>query len=365
MGRVSLEAFRELEAKKLVTIQKHPAYDLLIFNYTALCQFEAAWDEHTLMARGLITDLEGVIVARPFRKFFNLSEHQGTDCKLPPVDWGQSFTVHEKLDGSLGILYPTPDGHRVATRGSFTSPQSQKGTELWLERYAGKPLCPGYTYLFEILFPENRIVVDYGTREDLVLLDVVRVSDGFGSPWEEVEGEARRLGCPAAKRFTELETAERIQAHAATPAEHPTNAEGYVLRFDDGTRVKVKLDEYVRLHRLLTCLNARHIWENLAAGKSLEDLLNRVPDEFNAWVKQTAGEITARYAEMDQKARAVLVETKTRLGDAAPRKDYALEFAKHPDVTPLLWGLFDGKDIRHMIWKRIRPESTKAFRCDG
>lgn len=93
MGRVNLETFRDLEAKKRVTIQKHPVHDLLIFNYTAVCQFEAAWDEETLMARGLITDPEGVIGARTFRKFFKLSEHHRADSKLPPIDWAPKLPL--------------------------------------------------------------------------------------------------------------------------------------------------------------------------------------------------------------------------------------------------------------------------------
>ena len=38
-----------------------------------------------------------------------------------------------------------------------------------------EPFCPkpGKTYLFEIIYPENRIVVDYGDYKGLVLIDVI------------------------------------------------------------------------------------------------------------------------------------------------------------------------------------------------
>ena len=86
--------------------------DLLIWNYTPRVQFGKHWTEETLMARGLITDLEGNVVARPFKKFFNLGEHQGD---LPI----EEFNVTEKLDGSLGIVYKRDGIPYLATRGRF------------------------------------------------------------------------------------------------------------------------------------------------------------------------------------------------------------------------------------------------------
>jgi hypothetical protein len=53
------------------------------------------------------------------------------------MDLAARCVVTDKLDGSLGILYPTPDGHAIATRGAFVSEQALHATELWLDRYAG------------------------------------------------------------------------------------------------------------------------------------------------------------------------------------------------------------------------------------
>ncbi len=52
----------------LVTCQPHPSLPLFIWNYTPKCQYSRAWDEWTKAARGLITDQEGKVVARPFPK---------------------------------------------------------------------------------------------------------------------------------------------------------------------------------------------------------------------------------------------------------------------------------------------------------
>src|SRR5687767_12576091 len=102
--RVDLEVLGRLKADRLITTQQHPEFPLLIHNYTAGCQYSRAWDEYTLMCRGLITDLQGNVVARPFPKFFNLEEHQMPGSKLSPINWNQPFTVTKKMDGSLGIV---------------------------------------------------------------------------------------------------------------------------------------------------------------------------------------------------------------------------------------------------------------------
>jgi len=85
--------------------------------------------------------------------------------ELPSVELAlpqEPFEVYEKLDGSLGILYWVDDEPRVATRGSFTGVQAQRGTAILRARYGHVAFRTDVTYLFEILFPENRIVVDYG-----------------------------------------------------------------------------------------------------------------------------------------------------------------------------------------------------------
>lgn len=70
--KIDLQKFDEYADKKLITKREHPKGGLFIWNYTPLAQFSRTWDDVTLQARGLITDAEGNIVARPFSKFFNM-----------------------------------------------------------------------------------------------------------------------------------------------------------------------------------------------------------------------------------------------------------------------------------------------------
>lgn len=198
--------------------QVHPEHPLAILNYSEKAQFEGVWDVVTLNCRGLVYNVEtSEVVARPFRKFFNHGQLAG-----PRLDLDAEVIVTDKADGSLGILYPTPDGgHAFATRGSFTSEQATHATELWRHRYADRftPL-PGVTYLFEIIYPTNRIVLDYQGLDDLVLLGAISIATG-----RDVTDAIEAWPGPRVEQFSYATLAEAV---AAPPR---ANAEGLVVFF--------------------------------------------------------------------------------------------------------------------------------------
>jgi len=252
----------------LVSCRKHPTDDLWILNYTPECQFSKSWNNVTLQCRGLIVNAEGSVVARPFRKFFNLSEHDNPEFSQVP--YGSKFKAYEKMDGSLGIAYVSSRGWEISTRGSFESEQAAFATSLLHTKYSHivPNLNPNWTYLFEIIYRENRIVVDYGDSEELVLLGVIHTSDGAELP----------LGDFAHLPFRQPQVFE-VSDIASLPRD-TQNFEGYVVRFENGLRVKVKLDDYVRLHKLMTGITANRLWEMLASGQDVEAAIKELPDEM-------------------------------------------------------------------------------------
>lgn len=222
--------------------QKHPTLDLLIWNYTQSCQFAGAWDEYTIQCRGLITDIEGGIVARPFKKFFNVGDEK--NAKMPP---DIKPIIYPKFDGSLGILYWEGDRPAIATRGSFSSDQALWATN-WIRSYyvtvPDEDFDRAKTYLFEIIYPENRIVVDYRGMKGLVLLAVIDIETGDEIPLAH-EDEAIRLGLDFAQHIKYLNQDEIIEQAKTLDG----NEEGWVFHWPTAgnVRLKIKGDEYVRL----------------------------------------------------------------------------------------------------------------------
>lgn len=331
-----LDALRKLQADGLVSCQRHPHAPLTIWNYTARCQYSRAWTPETLAARGLILHDDGSVVARGFVKFFNLGEHQGP---LPD----EPFRVFDKVDGSLGILYFVDGEPAIATRGSFASDQAVRATAMFRERYADYLPPPGFTAVFEIVYPANRIVVDYGHREDLFHLGLV--SNETGLP---------KLLLDHGWRGPQAEVFEPMPPHALAKLVKP-NAEGFVVRYAGGFQVKVKLEEYVRIHRLMFQTSTRSIWEHLAAGGNMDGILAEVPDEVFDFVREQGGKLLLAFNAIENEAKDWFKSIRGANG----RKAFAEE-AKKYHYPSILFAMFDDKPYQHMIWKLIEPEWLPA-----
>jgi len=335
----------------LLLKQTHPKYDLTIWNYSPKVQYEKLWDDITIMCRGLVTNSKSEIVARPFKKFFNYEEH--TPEEIP----NEYFEVYEKMDGSLGILFFYDGEWIIATRGSFTSPQSIKGKEL-LEKYNYNRLHPDYTYLFEIIYKENRIVCDYDF-EDIVLLGMVHTKSGDEINIRNDQEDIRFKNMISNIGFRVVMLYKTWgEGYDLLQEEIPKDKEGYVIRFKNGFRMKIKGDEYKRLHRILTNVSNRDIWEYLKENKPFDEILDKVPDEFYNWVKETAKDLTIKFENIDNDYNDIFNSINT-----INRKDFA-EKAKLYPHSSILFAMYDGKPTHKIIWKLIYPNYSKPFKKD-
>lgn len=362
-------------AAKHVKVQYHRSEPLAILNYTQACMWERAWTPVTRQCRGLIYHTQtGEIVARPFAKFFNYGEPEA-----PAVDLFAPVVVTDKLDGSLGILYREPNSGlwSIATRGAFHSEQAEHATAIYRERYADKlPEYKRFTLLFEIVYPENRIVLHYGDTDTLF---------GLGS----IEIETGKWFNPTAtwpwRRAVTMD--HRTFAEALTAPPRP-NAEGLVVYFPEtGDRLKLKQADYVALHRVMTNTSPRRLWEHLAvqackrhidkpklwasklgidparaesilaAGEDWrEKMLAGVPDEFFAWCRAALADIEADVAAI----RDEVLTTVAALPDGATRKEIAarLGFVAHPAAV---FNVLDGKEIDTYCWKAAYPTADRGW----
>ena len=384
----------------LIIKQVHPTLSLSIYNYSRECQYDGKWDDITLNCRGLVLDNNGNVIAKPFPKFFNYEELKQED--IP----NENFEVYEKMDGSLGILFyyeeelsderryniwfnnnyqtgmerffdpnnlpdfddpyyePTPrikgEWH-MATRGSFQSEQAIKAKQILDTKYNVSSLRKTRTYLFEIIYPENRIVVDYGNDEKLVLLAVIDTESG-----EEIPKSALYFmvedGWDVVTTYKtwgeDWETLKR---------EISKDNEGYVIRFTGGMRMKIKGVEYVRLHKILTNFSTKDIWELLRNNEPLEPFLERVPDEFDKWVKAIIMNLRYSFYSIDE--RAGKMHDFFRYGkyndrDPEPTKKEFAEYVKQfpKELAAVMFKMWDKQPYDNIIWSMIKPKYEKPFK---
>ena len=292
------------------------------FTYTAVCRFEKQWDLFSLLARGLILDpaARGV-VATPFPKFFNFGELIES---LP----NEPFEVSEKIDGSLGIVFHDHCHWHVATKGRLTSEQAVWATDFLNTRCAADRLVPGTTYLVEIVYPQNRIVIPYGF-EALFLLGA----------YDDAGDELPRAALAQVAQEAGLRL---VPAHAYASFEEllrdarglPRDREGFVVRFASGLRIKLKGEQYCRIHRLITCCTPLALWEAMMNGQDLDAIRGEMPEEMTrdfdtiwrllrARLEAVLAEVRAaveRTAQLSDKELGLLVQSEAGGLSPAQRK---------------------------------------------
>lgn len=336
--------------KGLLEKNDHPSLPLSIWNYSRECQYSGSWDEITLKCRGLILDNEGNVIARAFDKFFNYEEV----ADQVPVK-GDYVYVQEKLDGSLGILFHYADDWHLATKGSFTSEQAKKGMEIIKAKHRMRNFLPQMTYLCEIIYPENRIVVDYGGEERVIFIGVT--SEGKELHWSMANSVLIASGIEDRVK-TEQHFFFGPDLYRSLKEKQEKNREGYVLTFQPGNfRMKIKFEEYVRLHRILTGFSNKDIWEYLKDKRDFNKLLERVPDEFDSWVRETAEDLNTKYKSIQRDYVSHFLEIREKTLD---RKSFAEEAKKFPH-SGILFAMLDGREYDEHIWKIIKPDYQKPF----
>ncbi len=337
-----------------VTERSHPEFpELRILNYTDRCQFDRHWNDITRLTRGLIYNADTrVLLARPFPKFHNYGEPEVGAIDLDaPI-----FGAWDKMDGSLGIEYVRPDGRAaIATRGSFDSEQARHATAWLWSHPSGASMATlnrDYTFLWEIIYPENRIVLDYGSRDELVQLGAIEI--GTGRYWPPYP--TPHIADAAATPHIDCAT---MREALTLPAR--TNAEGLVVWLDAGRAVKIKQADYVALHRIVSNLTVKEVWRQLRAG-TFNEFVVALPDEFHAWAMETAEPIVAHHEWTIRGAQAWHAAVLTR--GLPTRKAQALFIVREvePEARGLVFSLLDGKDITDAAWRMVEPKAaiTKA-----
>ena len=350
------EVLNKYYEEGLVYRQVHPTLPLTIWNYTETVQYESKWDDITLQTRGLVTDVDGKVVARPFRKFFNMEEGKHTSTP--------DFDVYDKMDGSLGILFNYKGEWVLATRGSFTSDQAVKGFEM-LQKYDYKKLHKDYTYLFEIIYNENRIVVKY-PYEDLVLLGMIDTETGYEVDLYSESVDVRLSNLINNLGFKVVKKYDGINDYSVLKEMIKDDEEGFVVRFSNGDRMKVKGEEYLRLHKIMTNISTTAVWEMLSEGKDVLELLKDVPDEFYKKIKMYVQDLRYnhyRYGEYAGKIHDYFRYGKYGDIETEPsKKEFALHLDKcktHPKIRALCFMMWDGKNTDKVIWTYLKPEYKK------
>lgn len=369
----------------MIHVDHHDQFPLSLFSYSREAQYENTWPEPVRKCRGLIVreDTEEII-ARPFEKFFNLETDNLDACvrnmsgtgvveesKFANIAREPDF-IFEKMDGFMCTLYTWEGVNYIASKGSFKSTHAKWATAQYHKQVKQhKEIWPdGFTPVFEGITKNLRIVVDYGEREELVLIGLVDIETGEERLGDALAYWAIRNGFSFPAEYNlPLGDANKLSLNAETK-----NFEGYVAVWkrpgQTPFRLKIKYLDYLRIHRLVSGVSPKRVYEALVNGWSSEfdEWIDESTPWFSKFIAKWKNVLEGKYNELVVASWSAFTSAKIALwpvvtGSALEgivnvptRKQWADEFAKHPkELHSILFATLDGKDLKPYIWKRVKP----------
>lgn len=198
----------------------------------------------------------GDIAARPLNKFFNRGERSDLE-----EEWfDSSFRMFEKLDGSLIHFLPVGAEWRAMTKAGITDVSEKCEEEIGLSPKFFDTLTKykDITFCFEYTSPNNRIVIKY----DKPALTLIAARDKVNGAYYPLDPFAEELGVERVKECKG--TLEEVKSWLG--------AEGVVLVWPNGYRLKVKADDYVLKNKTKDNLGQEKNLLSLVLDDSVDDL---------------------------------------------------------------------------------------------
>ncbi len=342
----------EVENKYIKKVKKDK---LSLYKYTNRCVYDKAWNEITLMARGIIFDyFKGTVICRPFNKFFNLNEVGSTQTKILETKLDDGFICTEKMDGTLINIWFYENSWHCSTSGSFDSWQAKYVEANLLPKLNLKALPENLTLCCEFISPKDRElkVIQY-EQEKLVAITA------FENKVEQVEVPWQRFQMICSNIGIETVTVWHIDKNNLFSYRIPENKEGYCIRFNNGTRVKIKSFHYLKAAKAVSLIDVPHIIEFLKDGK-IEEIVDNIPNEkknsFDDFYALIMGEKSNIEKELDFVWNQI--DNKTN------RKKCAKLFCQYPDLKAILFLRLDEKSEKDLIWKAIENRIVKNCQSD-
>lgn len=191
------------------------------------------------------------------------------------------FTNNTLVHNSLGIAFHHKNKWHLTTRGSLNSDIGLVGQQI-LNEYlnSGAKLHPHYTYLAELIYKENQIVVNYGDDRKLVLLGARNYLTGNLNLTDYLidhfKNELDVTPFEPAMRWRFSTKEDMLKWLNDTKG---TEFEGFVVHFSDGSIFKFKSEDYMRLHRIIAQFTFKRVLEAVQKNEQ-EEIRKALPEEL-------------------------------------------------------------------------------------
>lgn len=342
-----IETIDEIKAlikdKKDFVCMEKEHYDVIDYVF----QQEGTFDHPLLReCRGIMFDKKGNILARKFHKFFNVNEIPETS--IDSLDF-TDCSVLEKLDGSMLSAYYVNGMLEFGTKAGRTD-VSIRAEKFLNENQQYKLFChvmvgSGQTPIFEWLDPENPIVIRY-SEPNLVLTAVRNNYSGHYKSYKEMEILAEKFNIPLVKRV-DIDSSSPVEIIEAIRKWQ--DAEGVVIRHNKtGHMVKIKADDYVKIHKIKEQITMSHHQMRLILEDSVDDVIGVLPDYEAVKLKKAVSNLRRQLTNFFD----FVYKEGTYAVENIDRKEFGKIGSKKYDalIVALIFNMYNGQkiDIEHL-----------------
>jgi hypothetical protein len=216
--------------------------------------------------------------------------------------------------------------------------QLVKGQEIFRAKYNHISVNKECTYCFEVIYPQNKIVVNYEDLEDLFLISITHTLSG-----KEITIDAAG--------FKTVNKVDMKSIHAFLSGCEEANMEGYVVKYTKGLgnplRVKYKFDTYVEKHKGKS-LSETAIKRSMKKMESIK--LDNIPDECYEEVKKIKTQMEEEFQCKRIKIENQYLKIITQQNNS-PRD--VIEAIKQSEHSSILFAIHRKKPYDLLVWKSL------------
>jgi RNA ligase len=313
--------------------------------------------------RGLIFDDNGVLISRPYNKFFNAGEKEET--QLNRINLYEPHVILEKLDGSMIRPIPTKEGFLLATKAGVTDISEQAeafiSDKSHYSTFINKCIQKGTTPIFEWCSRKNRIVIDY-PEDQLILTGIRYLNTGEYVPYDIMKRYTESWNIPIVKAIAgDDKDITKIVEHIRKWED----LEGVVIRFDSGHMIKIKADDYVLRHRSKDSISQEKNVLQTILDDSVDDLVPLLTPEDAQRLRSFEGAFWVGLEDVACDLAELFVTGNIKYPD---KKDFAVEFVQKILLTkyaPIMYEMKAGKGSQEVLIKMIGKSLSSQTKIDS
>jgi RNA ligase len=338
-----------------------------VVNYAVAFEDTFQWDANDPVGsavrrecRGLIFDIDGSLISRPYHKFFNAGEKDET--QLHKINLNDPHIILEKLDGSMIRPIPTKEGFRLATKAGITD--VAMNAEVFIAdkphyaEFINTAIQNNFTPIFEWCSRKNRIVVDY--PEDQLILTAVRGNQTGGYvSYSAIKEVAEQEGIPYVKAIAGDETdIQKVVDHIRKW----DDGEGVVIRFDSGRMVKIKADDYVLRHKSKDAINQEKNVIQTLLDDAVDDLVPLLTPEDAHRVQAFQNAFWLAVEDVC----TTIHDTYKQINKGQDQKEFATVAVPSvpPEYQPFMYRLRKGVPVKDLVVDQIRKSLSTQNKID-